>query len=456
MSEVEEYGPWNDEPPMPETTRPEAQLPPRNAAAERAVLGACMLDRDAVSLCEGALSGDSFYEPKHELIYEAIMALASTGVAVDALTVGDRLVKDGNVSRVGGVEYLHALTGEVVTTKNVSYWVQIVQEMAMRRHVIDVCQSAAQIAQAGVDDTNALVDVTQAKLSRLLGGRDGVLIGDGYSNLLKSMRESPRVAQTPWVELDSLLGGGLRPGSLYVIGARPGEGKTLMGLQLAAQMAQHGPVAFAALEMSAPEMLNRLVAMQGEIPLSDILRQSPSQPKWERMLELRQEVEALPLWMDDQPLAEATQVKAFARKKSRLANFQGLILDYLQLIPAPSSQQESSFYSGVLAQLKLLAKELQVPVIVLSQLNRDSVAQVRGAKKFSQRPPTLTDFSKTDGVAHHADVVIGLQRMRDDMGQPTGELDVHVLKNRNGITGIRTLLWQAQYARLVSKQRGLF
>lgn len=445
--------PWADSaPPAPAAER----TPPHDALSEQSVLGACMLSARALPEVLDLLNGPDFYEPKHETVFEAIRSLAAAGSPVDAITVGDELHRSGRLREVPqGAAYLHELTSLVPTAANAVFYAEIVRQKAQQRRLIEFGEAAA---RAGFDggDPDEQVEQLRAELEGVIGDRRVSLnpIGSRWAAVEEALSEPPPFIETPWPELNSLMGG-LRDGGLYIVAARPGAGKTIVGLQLAAKLAERGPVAFSALEMSADQMLERLIAQKGQVSMSSMSRHDLSAAEVAQMGMVRAQVERLPLFVDDRSGVTVQQVKGFARSVSRKGEIAGVVVDYLQLISSHDKRMAVHEMVGeIAAQLKNLARELDCPVIALSQLNRESI-QAK-TSKTGQRPPTLGDLSKSDAIGHHADVVLMLQRRLELDGEPGDILDVFLAKNRHGNVGRRSLRFEGKFARLVSKPVGLW
>lgn len=456
MSEYEPTPPPEDHwaaPSAPETIE---RTPPHDLLAEQSVLGACMLSARVLPEVLDMLRGVDFYEPKHETIFDAITTLASDGSSVDAITVGNELSVSGKLREIPqGLAYLHELTEVVPTATNAGFYAEIVAERAQRRRLIEFGEAAARSGYDGGDPADQ-IESLRVDLEGVLGERTVELrtIGSVSKAVRESMATPPSFIETPWPEINSLMGG-LRPGSLDIVAARPGAGKTIAGLQIAAKLAEHGPVVFSALEMSIEQLNERLVAMKGQISMSSISRHDLSHVEVAQWGLAEAAIDRLPIYVDDRSGVNVMQVKAFARAAARKAPLAGVVVDYLQLISSHDRRMPVHEMVGEIArQLKILARELNCPVIVLSQLNRESVQSK--TSKTGQRPPTLADLSKSDAIGHHADAVLMLQRRLEHDGEPGDTLDMFLVKNRHGNIGRRSLKFEGKFARIVSKPIGLF
>ncbi|QAB18711.1 hypothetical protein Leucomu_13040 [Leucobacter muris] len=432
---------------------------PRDVVAEQSVLGAAMISARAAAEVADVLRGTDFFEPKHETIFDAVAALHAGGHPVDAITVGDELQRTGKLPGVpGGVLYLHELTSIVPTASNAGFYAEIVREKAAHRRMIQFGEKVARAGYLGEGDPNDTIEQIRVELEGILGERTvaAQTIGEGWDEWVASLDTPPTYVPTPWHEINDLLGG-LKAGALYVVGARPGGGKSNVGLQIAASLADHGPVAFSALEMSRDQLRERLAAQRGQIPMSSMTRHDLSQSDKAQLVLAKSAVQRLPIYVDDRSGVTVQQVKGFARGVARKGGIAGVVVDYLQLISSHDKRMPVHEMVGEIArQLKILARELRCPVIVLSQLNRESVQTKGKGNQPAQRPPTLADLSKSDAIGHHADVVLMLQRKLEADDEPGDVLQMYVAKNRHGRVGRRDLRWEGRFARVTSKPLGMF
>ena len=301
-----------------------------------------------------------------------------------------------------------------------------------------------QMSNASEGSARELAETARGELDRtvLSTGAEVTSVADVVDSVSDSLHQVPTFARTPWTQLNDLIDG-VRPGGLYVVGARPGDGKTIVGLQLADYLARRGPVGYASLEMPTTELTKRLIAMHGGVHMTALTRHVLTPHDWERIDKARDYVGRLPLFVDDRSGVTITQIRSFARTLSRRGPLQAIVVDYLQLINSTGSQKARWEVVGEYTRaLKIMARELDVPVIVLSQLNRQSAD---GA-----RPPTLADLRESGSIEQDADVVMLLQRPLDEMEQKTDELSVYVAKNRHGQTGRVSLFWEGHFARVSS------
>lgn len=404
-----------------------------------------MLSRDAVFDVLAIVEPGDFYVPKHDLVFAAILALVSADVPVDQISVGDELRRSGELERAGGIGYVHELAGVPPTPANAGYYASVVREAAVKRRMIAAGTRIVEWGFQESGDAHEQLEQGRAELDRIVRASTTEVrsVHDSFGRVVDAISERPQATPTPWPTLDELLVG-LMPGKLYVIGARPGDGKTIMGLQFARALATRGNVAFSSLEMGEDELTERLIASMGSVSLGAITKHQLSDEDWARVAQVRNRIERMPLYVDDRSGVTITQIKSHARSVSRKGRLGGVVVDYLQLVSGTTSDQKRyEVVSEVSRQLKIMARELECPVIALSQLNRESA----GVGKM-RRAPTLADLRESGSIEQDADVVMLLQRQLEKDDLPGNELVVHVAKNRSGRTARRSLLWEGQYARL--------
>lgn len=411
---------------------------------ERSVLGGMMLSRHIVWEVLDSMAASDFGDWRHEIVFRTIEELAHGNEPTDVLAVTGRLERNGELERIGGPAELHQMTGEVATASNAPYYAGLVKQAAIKRRLTE---AGAAIANMGQGEGDAFVLAEQARQAVDDAAQTARVevkpVGDGVAAVVASMEQAPRFTPSFWPNINHLING-FRPGALYVIGARPGAGKTIMGLQAACTMAGYGNVAFSSLEMDEADLTKRMFAMAGGIHMSALTTSTLNPSEWEAVARVRAGLRKLPLFIDDRSGVSINQVRAFARSVSRRGPLSAIVIDYLQLIPGDPRKPRVEVVGEITRQLKNLARDLQVPVIALSQLNRES----EGKSGATRRLPSLGDLRESGSIEQDADVVMLLQRQHDEEDQPTDMLDVVIAKNRHGRTGKVTLLWEGQFARV--------
>lgn len=413
--------------------------------AEQSVLGAMMLNREAVWDVVAVLSPTDFYDARHEDIARAIVGVAHRNEPTDAISIVEELTKLGQLVRVGGAAYVHELVGVPTTWTNASHYAEIVLHKALRRGMVAAGETIANLGRSGVGDVFEQVEAARARVDELTkSSRVEVRpIGDSFDALIEAMDQPPAMVSTPWRDLDDFLGG-LRPGKLYVVGARPAMGKSIIAVQVAVKLATKGNVAFASLEMSTDDIQRRLISQFGEVNMDALMNGRLSKDDWDKVAGVRERVRTAPIYVSDEFGMNITQVKAFARSTARKGKLSGVIVDYLQLMTSGGKERDRHEIVGEISrQLKIMSRELDVPVVALSQLNRQSEARKGGE-------PSLSDLRESGAIEQDADAVLLLHR--DEKNPKTRHLlKVIVAKNRFGRTGAVELVWQGQFARVLQR-----
>ena len=442
------YGPGPDEGQRSTFDR----LPPQNLEAEQSVLGSMMLSSDAMADVIEAVRGDDFYKPAHETIFDVAVKLYNAGDPVDALTVSAELQRSGALARIGGAEYLHTLIAMVPSAASAGYYARLVREQAILRKLVE---AGTRIAGLGYDgegaDVDAIVDSASAEIFAVTERRnseDYLPIGEVMERTLEevdaaSSRDGTMLGvPTGFRELDDLTGG-LQAGQMVVLAARPAIGKSTLGLDIARSCSIHhnkASVIFS-LEMSREEITKRMLAAEAGVKLSRLTKGPMGPNDWERLAQTAASVAKAPMFIDDSPNMSLMEIRAKCRRLKQQHDLQLIVVDYLQLMTSgrkvESRQQEVSEFSRA---LKLLAKEVEAPVIAISQLNRGP--EQRGDKK-----PMLSDMRESGSIEQDADIVILLHREDAyDRDNRPGEADFIVAKHRAGPTDTIAVAFRKDFA----------
>ena len=443
---------------VPPPSEDYGRQPPQDNAAEMSVLGGMLLSKDAIADVLERLRPGDFYKPAHQNVYDAILDLYGRGEPADAVTVSAELDRRGLLRRIGGAPYLHTLISTVPTAANAGYYAGIVAEKALLRRLVEAGTRVVQYGYAGAEgaDVTEIVDRAQAEIYDVTEGRTSEDFVPLEQLLQPTMDEIDAIASngglargvpTGFTDLDEVTNG-LHPGQMIVIAARPGMGKSTLGLDFLRSCSikhQMASVIFS-LEMSKSEIVMRLLSAEARIKLADMRSGRMSDDDWTRLARRMSEISEAPLYIDDSPNLMMMEIRAKARRLKQKAGLSLIVIDYLQLMTSgkkvESRQQEVSEFSR---QLKLLAKELEVPVVAMSQLNR-------GPEQRTDKKPMLADLRESGAIEQDADMVILLHRPdafeRDD--PRGGEADLILAKHRNGPTKTVTVAHQLHLSRFTN------
>ena len=440
--------------PRPQSeSRQSERTPPYDLLAEQSAIGGMLLSKDAVADVIETVRAADFYIPKHEIIFEAILSLYSHGEPTDAIAVTDELTKSGELGRAGGAEYLHTLTGLVPTAANAGYYATIVGEKAVLRRLVEAGTRIVQMGYASEGEVVDLVNNAQAEIYGVTGGveaEDFVPLTEAVTTAIdeieaaKGRDGSMTGVPTGFAELDELTNG-LHPGQLIIVAARPALGKSTLALDFAraASIKNNQPSIIFSLEMGRSEIAMRLLSAESSVPLQGMRKGTVDSRDWTTIANTRGRINDAPLYIDDSPNMTLVEIRAKCRRLKQRVGLKMVIIDYLQLMTSgkrvESRQQEVSEFSRA---LKLLAKELQVPVVALSQLNR-------GPEQRTDKMPALSDLRESGSLEQDADMVILLHRESayEKDNPRAGEADFIVAKHRNGPTKTITVAFQGHFSR---------
>ena len=428
---------------------------PNNLDAERSVLGAILLDNNALNAAIENLRPADFFLDKHRLVYTQMIALGESQQAIDLVTLTEQLHRQGDLEASGGAPYLASLADGMPKVSNVEHYARIVKEKALLRNLIHTTHNIQQRAFEGEDDADAILDNAESSIFELAEDRVKAglipvkdIVRDNFERLEKIFREGKSITGIPtgYTELDKLTSG-LQPSELLILAARPSQGKTALALNLTENIALRAgqPVAFFSLEMSKESLLQRLVASVAQIDAHKFRTGHLSREDWKRMTEALGTIAAAPLWIDDAGSISVLEIGAKARRLKRDKTGLALVVvDYLQLITARGrfgNRQEE--VSSISRSLKGLAKELQVPVLVLSQLTR--------APERDERGPQLSDLRESGAIEQDADVVMFIYRPNFFKAGATPEereeTELRLAKQRNGPTESVKFVFRSRFTR---------
>jgi len=439
-----------------------SRVPPHNLQAEESVLGAALLSRDAIgAVSEQGLRPEDFYRPAHQHIFDAIRALYSTGAPADTITVADELRRAGLLDQIGGTEVLHVLQNATPAISNAAHYARIVQDTALLRRLIHVAGDIAEMAYGEPDDVTKAVDEAESKVFKVAEDRvtdTTQLLSESIKGVMDRLEETFARGDTitgtatGYHDLDELLSG-LQPSTLNIVGARPAVGKTAFGLGMAVHVAQTTakPVLVFSLEMGHNELTQRILSSEAKVDSTKMRNGRLSESDWALIGRAIGRLE-VPLFLDDNPRVTVMEIRAKARRlKARHGGLALIVVDYLQLMTGGGNPENRQLeVSEISRNLKILARELEVPIVALSQLSRQLETR-------SDKRPMLSDLRESGSLEQDADVVMFLYR--DEIYNPEspdkGSAEVIVAKHRSGPIGIKRLVYLGQYTRFDNAARGV-
>src|SRR5260221_3265943 len=439
--------------PMPADSTLERPLP-NNLDAERSILGAILFDNNALNAAIEALKPDDFFIPQHRNIFTRMIALGEAQQAIDLVTLTEELHRRSELDASGGAPYLASLVDGMPRVSNIEHYARIVREKALLRNLIHATHNIQQRALEGEDGADTILDNAESSIFALAEDRVKAglipvkdIVRDNFERLEKIFREGKSITgvSTGYTELDKLLSG-LQPSELLILAARPSQGKTALALNFAENIAIRAgkPVAFFSLEMSKESLLQRLVASVAQIDAHKFRTGHLSREDWRRMTEALGEISSAPLWIDDAGSTSVLEIGAKARRLKRDKGLSLVVVDYLQLITGRGrfgNRQEE--VSSISRGLKGLAKELGIPVLVLSQLTRAPERDVRG--------PQLSDLRDSGAIEQDADVVMFIYRPHwskmESSPEERDQTELRIAKQRNGPTDKVNFVFRSRLTR---------
>lgn len=410
------------------------------ANAEKIMIGAIILSRGAV-LDDSHLIAEDFTTEKNQVLFKALRSMRMAGEGIDGFTVGSKLPELA--------VYVHEATAETPTWQNHAYYEQLILDRNARWALVEVGHGLVSAGSAEDSDVDVALDKAGDRIEQVTVGRlrESVeFVSDLVLPAVEHLNSEPDYSVSEWPLLNDFIGG-FRPGALYIIGARPSVGKSVVAVNLAYQLAQHGAVSFHSLEMSKREIVNRLFASVCNVSMDHLEKRTLTDLDWDRIRKNRDAV-GRPIAIADKSGQTLTEVRAFARQVSRRQQLKAIVVDYLQLMQ--DTERGRSRYESVTAisnGLKILARDLEVPVIALAQLNR-------AVENRKDSAPGLADLRDSGAIEQDADVVILLNREQaaDDSQYEKSKMVLNIAKNRHGKTGELALRFDGLFAR-VSQNR---
>lgn len=431
------------------------RIPPNDQEAEQAVLGAMLIDSNATVEVLELLKQDDFYRKDHEIIFSCILELYKSGKPIDILTVKDMLNSRNMLQNVGGIEYLTSLASGVYTVSNVEAYVNIVEGKSVLRKLI---QASNEIIKSGYDDKEEIeiiLDNAESKIFEILQKKNTKgslhikdILVDSFTKLeeLYNNKNSITGVPTGFIELDKKTSG-LQKGNLIFIAARPGMGKSSLALNIAQNAAIKNkiPVAIFSLEMTKEELTNRILCAEAMVDSSKIKNGTIEEEDWLKLANSLGPISESPIYIDDTSNLSVMDIRARCRKLKMEHDIGLIIIDYLQLMEGRKSDNRQQEIAEISRSLKILAKELNLPIIALSQLSR-------APEQRADHRPILSDLRESGSIEQDADIVMFIYR--DDIYNPESEkkniAELIIAKQRSGSTGSMELLWLGEYTKFVN------
>lgn len=438
------------------------RVPPHSIEAEQSVVGAMLMDRDAITVAAEIICGEDFYQKAYGVIFDSVVELFNEGKPVDLITLQNRLREKAVPEEISNLEFVRDLVTAVPTSANVKYYAEIVAEKATLRRLIRMNEAIADECYQGQEPVEAILERTEKQVFELVQNRGGsgeyVPIKQVVLNALEKIEKASKSKgtvtgiPTGFIDLDYKTSG-LQPSDLILVAARPSMGKTAFVLNIAQHVAfkQNRTVAIFSLEMSKEQLVNRLFSLESYVDAQLLRTGNLKDSDWEKLIEGAGTIGRSNLIIDDTPGISISEMRSKCRKYKMEHNLELIIIDYLQLMSGSvggrneSRQQE---ISDISRSLKALARELSVPVISLSQLSR----------AVEQRPdhrPMLSDLRESGAIEQDADVVMFIYR--DDYynkdTEHVNEAEIIIAKQRNGPIGTVTLTWLPQYTKFANAER---
>jgi replicative DNA helicase len=435
------------------------RIPPQDLDAEQCVLGGMILSKRAIAAVIEVLEAEDFYRPHHESIFRAVLDLYGRNEPADPITLTNELRELGVLAKVGGPAYINELVRAVPTAANAEYYAQIVHDCAVRRRIVQAGHRITEIGYAGEGEAQDANDAAQAELNAVMKTRedaDSALLGDDLDQVvveLEKLASEGRAFGLPtgFMDLDDLTHG-LHPGQMIIIAGRPGLGKSTLAVDVlrSCSLRSHKPAAFFSLEMSRREVQHRIISAEAKISLHKMRGGYMTNDDWANFANHAASLAAAPLTIDATPNRTVHQIKARCRQIKHKAGLDLVVIDYLQLLGSASRRAENRQVevSEMSRGIKLMAKELGVPVVILAQLNR-------GPEQRQDKRPQLADLRESGSLEQDADLVILLHRedAYDKASPRSGEVDLIVAKHRAGPTAEITVAAQLHYSRFVDMAR---
>ena len=437
-----------------------AKIPPHDIDAEQAVLGSMLTDKEAVNAAIESLKEDAFYRDDNRIIFQAIVNLYSKSEPIDIITLKDELESMDKFEQVGGYEYLASLPDKVPTTANVQKYIKIVEEKSILRNLIKTANEIIELGYDPTEDVEDIMDGAEKKIFDIMQSKNqkgytpikDVLV-ESFTKLEELYNRKQHITGVPtgFAELDYKTAG-LHGSELILVAARPAMGKTAFALNLATNAALRGnaPVAIFSLEMSKDQLVNRILCSEAMVDSNKVRTGKLDEDDWVKLAGAIGPLSEAEMYIDDTPGISVMEIRTKCRKLKMEKNIGLVVIDYLQLVQGSNKRNGSreQEISEISRSLKVLAKELNVPVIALSQLSR-------AVEQRDDHRPMLSDLRESGAIEQDADIVMFLYR-DDYYNKESAEKDIAeviIAKQRGGSTGTVKLYWMGNYTKFVNIER---
>ena len=433
---------------------------PHDLVAEQSVLGAVFISPETMISLADELTPDDFYKPANKIVFKTMLSLLEKGEPIDATTMVSALTNQGDISNIGGINYVVELVNSTPTSKNVEHYAKLVKEKATLRKVIAELSESLSSAYQGDISINEIIEKTEKSILDISNQN----VGNGFRNVADILDTHMQMVETRsqtdgfvtglstgFVGLDKITTG-LHEGNLIILAARPAMGKTALALNIAKHVAtvERKPAVIFSLEMGAEELIERMVASEGMVPGYHLKTGNLSTDEWKRLVHAQSNLYDVPIFVDDTAGIRISEIRSKARKLAQEMGGLGvIIIDYLQLITGSKGENRQQIVSEISRELKILAKDLRVPVIALSQLSRS-------VEQRQDKRPMLSDLRESGSIEQDADIVAFLyrdayyQKEQADSQEANNVTELILEKNRHGSLGTVKLYFHKEYTKFSS------
>lgn len=435
----------------------ELRVLPHDLVAEQSVLGAVFISPDSIITLADVLTPDDFYKPANKIVFKTMLSLLEKGEPIDATTMVSVLTNQGDISNIGGINYVVELVNSTPTSKNVEHYAKLVKEKASLRKVIAELSESLSSAYQGDISINEIIEKTEKSILDISnqnvgnGFRNVADIIDTHMQIVEKRSETDGVVtglSTGFVGLDKITTG-LHEDNLIILAARPAMGKTALALNIAKNIAtkEKKPAIIFSLEMGAEDLIERMIASEGSVPAYHLKTGNLNADEWRRVIQAQKNLYDAPIFVDDTAGIRISEIRSNARKLSQEMGGLGVIvIDYLQLITVSKGENRQQVVSEISRELKILAKDLKVPVIALSQLSR-------AVEQRQDKRPMLADLRESGSIEQDADIVAFLyreayyQKEQADSQEANNVTELILEKNRHGSLGTVKLYFHKEYTK---------